>query len=110
MDQSDITDLTIKLLKDTPIESELNKAFDLYEKAQNAALALSNIGDQNDLTLTKIGTILSLNIFGLLLGSKDIKEFTTEDWAGIAREVTDKAILWKMQITASTSSTYMQII
>ena len=93
MDQKDIKDLTFKILKDTPAEAELEKAFELFEKAQNVALALSNIGDQQDLTLTKIGTILSLNLFGLLLGGKNPKELTEEDWKGIANEVIDKAVL-----------------
>ena len=93
LDALDIKDLTMKMLKDTPAEAELQKAFNLYEKAQNTALALSNIGDQQDLTLTKIGTVLSLNLFGLLLGGKKPEELTKEDWENIAKEVTDKAIL-----------------
>ena len=93
MDQLDIKDLTIGILKDTPAEAEIEKAFALYEKAQNTALALSDIGDQQDLTLTKVGTVLSLNLFGLLLGGKKPKDLTKEDWEKIATEVTDKAIL-----------------
>ena len=93
LDALDIKDLTMKMLKDTPAEAELQKAFNLYEKAQNTALALSNIGDQQDLTLTKIGTVLSLNLFGLLLRGKKPEELTKEDWENIAKEVTDKAIL-----------------
>lgn len=93
MDQTEIKDLTLKILKDTPAEAELEKAFELFEKAQHTALALSNTDDQQDLTLTKIGTILSLNLFGLLLGGKTPKDITEEDWKGIANEVVDKAVL-----------------
>ena len=93
LDILDIKDLTIEILKDTPAEAELQKAFTLYEKAQSAALAMTVIGDQQDLTLTKIGTVLSLNFFGLLLGGKKPEELTKEDWEEIAKEVTDKAIL-----------------
>ena len=93
MDQHDIKDLTLKMLKDTPVEGELEKAFALYEKAQKAALSLSNIDSERDLTLTKVGTVLSLNLFGLLLGGKKPEELTKEDWENIAKEVTDKAIL-----------------
>lgn len=93
MDQIEIKDLTLEFLKDTPAEAELEKAFALYEKAQKVALSLSNIDNEHDLTLTKIGTVLSLNLFGLLLGGKKPEDLTKEDWENIAKEVTDKAIL-----------------
>ena len=93
MEQLDIKDLTLRFFKDTPVETELEKAFALYEKAQNIALSLNNIDSEQDLTLTKIGTVLSLNLFGLLLGGKKPEDLTTEDWEKIAKEVTDKAIL-----------------
>lgn len=100
MDQNDIKDLTLKLLKDTPVEGELEKAFALYEKAQKAAFSLSNIDSERDLTLTKVGTVLSLNLFGLLLGGKKPEDLTKEDWENIAKEVTDKAILMDGQSSA----------
>ena len=93
MDQLDIKDLTLELLKDTPAEAELEKAFALYEKVQTVALSLSSIDREQDLTLTKIGTVLSLNFFGLLLGGKKPEDLTKEDWENIAKEVTEKAIL-----------------
>ena len=93
MNQQDIKELTLEVLKDTPLEADLRKAFALYEKAQNVILSLNSIGDPQDLTLTKIGTVLSLNLFGILCGGKKPNELTQEDWESIAKEVMDKAIL-----------------
>lgn len=93
MDAVDIKDLTLDFLKDSPIEEELEKSFAFFEKAQKAVLSMCNINDEEDLTITKAGTILSLNLFGLLLGGKKIEDLTEEDWKGIANEVVDKAVL-----------------
>ena len=93
MDAIDIKNITIDFLGDTPVGKELENAFEIYEKAQQAALVLSNIGEPEDLTLTKIGTVLSLNLFGILIERKSPKNLTQEDWEKIAREVTDKAVL-----------------
>lgn len=93
MDDIDLKDMTIEYLRETPVGKDLDKAFVLYERAQQAALALSNIGGSDDLTLTKIGTVLSLNLFGTLLGGKRPDDLTKEDWEKIAKEVTDKAVL-----------------
>ena len=68
MENFDLKDMTLEYLKEVPISKDLEKAFAVYEKAQLAALALSDINDSNDLTMTKIGTVLSLNLFGMLLG------------------------------------------
>lgn len=93
MDNIDIKDMTIEYLSETSIGKDLEKAFAVYERAQQAAIALSNIGEADDLTLTKIGTVLSLNLFGTLLGGTRPEDLTKEDWEKIAREVTDKAVL-----------------
>ena len=93
MNANEIKDLTLEVLQDTPIQTKAEKAFDLYEKAQMSAMALANINSEEDLTVTKIGTVLSLNLFGLLLGGKKPKDITQEDWKNIAKEVTEKAIL-----------------
>ncbi len=93
MDDIDLKEMTIEFLKESSIGEELKKAYSVFEKAQQAALALSNIGSPEDLTLTKIGTVLSLNLFGILLGGKKPAELTDEDWENIAKEVLDKAVL-----------------
>ena len=56
MDISEIEKISIDVLKDTPAEDELKKVFAIFEKAQVVALSLTNIKDEHDLTLTKIGT------------------------------------------------------
>ena len=93
MDQNDIKTLTLEILQDTPALAKAEKAFELFEKAQNASLAIAKINSEEELTATKIGTVLSLNLFGLLLGGKKPKELTQEDWKNIVKEVTDKAII-----------------
>ena len=93
MNEIDIKDLTLELLKDSPIEAELESTFALFEKAQRIVLSLCDINDEKDLAITKIGTILSLNLFGLLLGGKKIEDISDDDWKSIANEVIDKAVL-----------------
>lgn len=97
MEKTDIKEITMIFLKDTPIEEELNKAYSVFEKAQVAALTLNNIGEPEDLTLTRIGTVLSLNLFGIFLGGKKPAELTKEDWENITKEVLDKAVLTEDQ-------------
>ena len=93
MNEINFKDLTLEFLKDTPVEAELEKTFALFEKAQRIVLSLCNIDDAKDLNTIKIGTILSLNLFGLLRGGKKPGELTDEDWKGIANEVINKAVL-----------------
>ena len=93
MDEFDIKSLTLDYLKQTPEAESLKKAFAKYEKAQMAAMSLSNITNQNDLTLTRMGTVLSLNLFGTLLSGKKVKDLSDEDWKKITNEVIDRAVL-----------------
>ena len=93
MDVSEIEELSLELLKDTPAEDELKKAFAVFEKVQVIALSLDDINDEQDLTLTKIGTVLSLDLFSLLLRGKKPKDITQEEWKDVAADVIDKAVL-----------------
>lgn len=93
MDLSEIKEISLDVLKDTPVEEELEKAFSVFGKAQDIALSLNNINDERDLTLTKIGTVLSLDLFGLLLGGKKPEDISQEKWKDIAADVIDKAVL-----------------
>lgn len=97
MNQEDIKNLSLEILKDTSVEADLKKAFALFEKAQTTIATVNNIDIEQDLTLTKIGTVLSLNFFGILLGRKKPNELTDEDWKCIANEVVDKAVLMDEQ-------------
>ena len=97
MDISEIEKISIDVLKDTPAEDELKKVFAIFEKAQVVALSLTNIKDEHDLTLTKIGTVLSIDLFGLLLGGKKPEEISQEEWKGIAADVIDKAVVMDSQ-------------
>lgn len=93
MDEFDIKNLTLDYLKKTPEAESLKHAFATYEKAQMVAMNLINNTDQQDLALTKIGTVLSLNLFGTLLSGKKAKNLTQDDWKKITNEVIDKAVL-----------------
>lgn len=90
---SEIEKITLETLKDTPAEEELKKAFDVFGKAQDVALSLSDINDECKLTLTKTGTVLSLDLFKMLLGGKKPEDITQEDWENIASDVIDKAVI-----------------
>ena len=93
MDILELKKLTLDVLKDTPAENELKKVFAVFEKTQIVSLSLNNIKDERDLTLTKIGTILSLDFFSLLLGGKKPEDITQEEWENIACDVIDKAVI-----------------
>ena len=93
MDISEIEEITLETLKDTPAEEELKKAFDVFGKAQDVALSLSDINDERKLTLTKTGTVLSLDLFKMLLGGKKPEDITQKDWENIASDVIDKAVI-----------------
>lgn len=93
MDVSEIEKISLEALKDTSVEDELKKAFAVFEKAQVVALSLDDINDERELTLTKIGTVLSLDLFSLLFGGKKPEDITQEEWKNIAADVIDKAVL-----------------
>ena len=93
MDVSEIQRITLDALKGTPVEEQLEKAFATFEKAQAVALSLDDIKNNRDLTLIKIGTVLSLDIFKLLIGGKKPEDITQEEWEAIAADVIDKAVL-----------------
>lgn len=93
MYQNDIKTLALEILKDTPVQAKVEKAFAIFEKVQTASIFLENINSEEELTIIKIGTVLSLNLFGILLEGKKPQELTQEDWKGIAAEVIDKAVV-----------------
>ena len=93
MDVSEIENLTLEVLKDTSAEDEVRKAFAAFEKAQVVALSLNDINDERDLTLTKIGTVLSLDLFNLLFSGKKPEDITQEEWKDITADVIDKAVV-----------------
>ena len=93
MDVSEIEKVTLEVLKDTSAEDEVKKAFAAFEKAQVVALSLNDINDERDLTLTKIGTVLSLDLFNLLFSGKKPEDITQEEWQSIAADVIDKAVI-----------------
>lgn len=97
IDAINLDGITIEYLMDSPVKEELDKVFAIYEKALKASLAANNMADADKLTLTKIGTVLSLNLFGTLLGGKKPEEITQDDWKNITSEVIDKAVLMEDQ-------------
>ena len=98
MDVSEIEKVTLEVLKDTSAEDEVRKAFAAFEKAQVVALSLNDINDERDLTLTKIGTVLSLDLFNLLFSGKKPEDITQEEWKDITADVIDKAVVMDGQI------------
>ena len=93
MDYSAIKNITLDYLENTEAGDKLEKAFAIYEKSQDALVALSNADESENLTLIKIGTVLSLSIFKKTLSGKNPKDLNQSDWEDIAAAVVDKAII-----------------
>lgn len=93
MDYSAIKNITLDYLENTEAGDKLEKAFEIYEKSQDAIVALSNADESENLTLIKIGTVLSLSIFKKTLSGKNPKDLNQSDWEDIAGAVVDKAII-----------------
>lgn len=93
MDYSAIKNITLDYLEDTKAGDKLEKAFAIYEKSQDALVALSNADESENLTLIKIGTVLSLSMFKKTLSGKNPKDLNQTDWEDIAGAVVDKAII-----------------
>ena len=89
----DISKLTMDFFKDSPVGKNLEKAFVVYEKAQFVAAQMSKICSAEDLSLTKISTVLSLDIIKILLSGKRPEELKDEDWQKITNDVIDKAVV-----------------
>lgn len=92
-----IREVSIDYLMKTSYGEKLQKAVEIYEKAQRHIFALQEKGGEEELTLIKIGTIISFALLKKYAEGKTINNFSNEDWKAIAIDVSNYAILPKNQ-------------
>lgn len=93
LDEDVIKNLTIDFLMKTSSGEKLQKAFKAYETVQTHIFALQEKGGEEELTLIKVGTIITFGVLQKYANGKNIKDFSNDDWKSIAKAVSDYAIL-----------------
>ena len=92
MEEHYLKDLTIDLLMQTSAGETLGKALETFERVQEEAAALAECRGEEALTGIKSGTILTFAVIRKMMKGKDPRNFTTEDWAEIAGDVSRYAV------------------
>ena len=92
MKETDVKQITLTFLKDTPVGDDLEKFVPVLDKVQTAVYALANNSDSEELTRLKVGTVLLLSILKKAKAGQSPQQFTEEDWADIAKDVSTYAI------------------
>ena len=93
LDEDVIKNLTIDYLMNKSVGEKLQKAFKMYETIQTHIFALQEKGGEEELTLIKVGTIITLCVLQKYANGKGIKDFSNDDWKSIAKAVSEYAIL-----------------
>lgn len=93
-----IKGVSLDYLKDTPVYDEIKKCMEKVEAAQEVLCAATSGTEDSSMTMLRVGSILSLAIFGNMLNSgKAPKEFSQNDWANIAEKVAKYGIVMEGQ-------------
>ncbi len=92
MIEAAIKELSLDYLKDIGIVANLQKAMDLYKKAQEIAIAYVNDDSPENLKQMRIGTVLVFAVISKVAAGTPIKSFTQDDWKDIVSKVSEYAI------------------
>ena len=92
MSEIDLKQITLTFLKETPIGENLERVVPVLEKVQTAVYALDNNTDSDDLRRLKIGTVLLLSVMKKAKAGKNPQEFSKDDWAEVAKDISTFAI------------------
>ena len=92
MNDMDLKRITLDILKETPVGDDLERIIPIMEKVQRAVNALDQNNDPEDLRKLKVGTVLLLSVLKKAKAGQSPREFTKEDWAEIAKDVSSIAI------------------
>ena len=90
---SDLKDLAINKLLNSPLGEKLQQAEKIINEINRHVLALSEKQGEEDMTATKIATVLTFGILGRIADGKKPAEFEKSDWAEIAKGISEYAIL-----------------
>lgn len=88
----DLQQITLTFLKETPVGENLERIVPVMEKVQKAVYVLNNSNDSEELTKLKVGTVLLLSVLKKVKAGQNPQEFTKDDWADIAKDVSSYAI------------------
>lgn len=88
-----IKNLTMDYFMKTSSGEKLQKAFKTYETVQAHIFALQEKGGEEELTLLKVGTIITFCMLQKYANGKGVKDFSNDDWKSIAKAVSEYAIL-----------------
>lgn len=86
-----LEEFALDALRQTPVGKGLQKALETFREIQEDICILDGRKDEKFLNALKAGTIL---IFAMVkrLGVKNPKDYSKDDWASVAKEVSDYAV------------------
>ena len=90
---SDLKDLAINSLMNSPLGEKLHQAGKMINEVNRHILALSEKQGEEDMTATKIATVLTFGILRKIADGKKPAEFEKSDWTDIAKGISEYAIL-----------------
>ena len=93
-----LKDITLDYLKDTEIGTNILKAMQGIQKAQEVAMAYVNDDSPDHLKMMRAGTIAAFSIISKIASGKPVKDFNDQDWKDIAGKVAEYAILTDGQL------------
>ncbi|MBR1641727.1 MAG: hypothetical protein IJ683_05315 [Butyrivibrio sp.] len=93
-----LKDITLDYLKDTEIGTNILKAMQGIQKAQEVAMAYVNDDSPDHLKMMRVGTIAAFSIISKVAAGKSIKDFDNQDWKDVASKVAEYAILTDGQL------------
>lgn len=93
MEKKDLLNYSIDMLLSEKQAEYVRQAISVFETVQKNLYALAEKDDEETLTGIKAGTIILLSVLKKMAQGKNPKEFKNEDYADIAREVSEYAVL-----------------
>lgn len=88
-----MSDFDVENLLHHPIVQELDRIKDTFLNVQRTILKLSEDDTDKNLTSVKSGTVFAFALIGKVTSGKLPGDFMPEDWADIANEVMERAVI-----------------
>ena len=89
-----LKDLSMEYFADSPIYLKYCETIEKIQKYQEVLYSLSSQTEDSQLTLLKVGTILTNGIIAKMLCGTSPRDFTKEDWMEISGKTVEMVILW----------------
>ncbi|MCR5738233.1 MAG: hypothetical protein K6G43_00275 [Lachnospiraceae bacterium] len=88
-----IQNIAIAQLNEMPIYDQVKKDLESIRNYQEALYVLANNPEDVDINVLRMGTVLAFRVIGKILGGKNPKDFTRDDWKDIADSVACRGVL-----------------